>query len=87
MEVRLPAVLGIQAAEKPPRYVAVSKVRQAMQSSKIENREGEGLDPAGAVPIARMYPPQPAERATIFEGDVENIASKLVDVLREAGIV
>jgi len=29
MEVTLPAVLGIQASEQPPRYVAVSKVRTA----------------------------------------------------------
>jgi electron transfer flavoprotein alpha/beta subunit len=28
-EVKLPAVLGIQAAEKPPRYVPVAKVRAA----------------------------------------------------------
>jgi electron transfer flavoprotein beta subunit len=87
MEVRLPAVLGIQAAEKPPRYVAVSKVRQAMQSAKIEGREGGALDPTGALAVGRMYPPQPAERATILEGDVDEVASKLVDVLRDAGIV
>ncbi|NIS82789.1 MAG: electron transfer flavoprotein subunit beta, partial [Anaerolineales bacterium] len=31
MEVTTPAVLGIQAAEQPPRYVAISKVRQAMK--------------------------------------------------------
>ncbi len=38
MDVTLPAVLGIQAAEQPPRYVAVSKVRQMMKTSIIEER-------------------------------------------------
>jgi electron transfer flavoprotein beta subunit len=37
-EVAIPAVLGIQAAEKPPRYVPVAKVRAAMKSQKIECR-------------------------------------------------
>ncbi len=35
-EVTLPAVLGIQSAEKPPRYVPVAKVRAVMKSAKIE---------------------------------------------------
>ena len=35
-EVDLPAVLGIQASERPPRYVPVAKVRMAMKSQKIE---------------------------------------------------
>jgi electron transfer flavoprotein beta subunit len=86
-EVRLPAVLGIQAAEKPPRYVAVSKVRQAMQSSSIESLAVPGLDPSGAVPIARMFPPTPAERATMLEGGVDDVAAKLVAALQEAGVV
>jgi electron transfer flavoprotein beta subunit len=30
IEVKLPAVLGIQASEQPPRYVAYSKIRQVM---------------------------------------------------------
>ncbi len=44
MDVTLPAVLGIQAAEQPPRYVAVSKVRQMMKTSTIEERIASDLD-------------------------------------------
>ena len=33
METTLPAVLGVQASDEPPRYVAVSKVRQAMKTA------------------------------------------------------
>ena len=43
MEVQLPAVLGVQAAETPPRYVPIAKVRLAMKTSKIEEVEGEPL--------------------------------------------
>ena len=36
VEIKLPAVLGIQASEQPPRYVAYSKIRQVMGTAKIE---------------------------------------------------
>ena len=39
-EVALPAVLGIQAAEKPPRYVPVAKVRAAIKTAG--DRDGGG---------------------------------------------
>jgi electron transfer flavoprotein beta subunit len=38
MQVWVPAVLGIQAADEPPRYVAISKVRQAMKTVIIEEQ-------------------------------------------------
>ena len=38
MRVKMPAVLGIQAAEQPPRYVPVSKVRQAMKTAAIDEQ-------------------------------------------------
>ncbi|MBI3950488.1 MAG: electron transfer flavoprotein subunit beta/FixA family protein [Acidobacteria bacterium] len=34
--VKLPAVLGIQAAAQPPRYVPVARIRQAMKTAQIE---------------------------------------------------
>jgi len=87
MEVQTPAVLGIQAAAKPPRYVAVSKVRQAMQTAKIEPAAVGEPDPRGAPKILRLFQPEPAERATMIQGNPEQVAAKLVDVLREAGLV
>ena len=35
-QIRIPAVLGIQAAERPPRYVPVAKVRAARKTGRIE---------------------------------------------------
>lgn len=34
--ISLPAVIGVQSAEKPPRYVPVAKVRSVMKTAKIE---------------------------------------------------
>lgn len=85
MEVTLPAVLGIQASEEPPRYVAVSKVRQAMKTASIEEQDAASLDMSGGLAVSRMFPPEAAGRATMIEGSEDEIASKLVELFKEAG--
>lgn len=85
MEVTLPAVLGIQAGEEPPRYVAISKVRQMMKTTEIEEQEAPDLDSSGGPDASRMYLPEAAERAEMIEGDEEEIAAKLVEIFKEAG--
>jgi len=86
-EVSLPAVLGIQAAEEPPRYVAVSKVRQMMKTATIDEIDVDDLDDGGSVAVESMYLPEAAERAEMLEGDEEEIAAKLVDIFKEIGVL
>ncbi|MEZ0396009.1 MAG: electron transfer flavoprotein subunit beta/FixA family protein [Anaerolineales bacterium] len=85
VEVQLPAVLGIQAAEQPPRYVAYSKIRQVMGTAKIEERPVSGLESSGGVVVSRMFQPEVAERATMLEGSPEDVADKLVGLFKELG--
>lgn len=87
MEVTLPAVLGIQAADEPPRYVPISKIRQAMKSVTIEEQEATELDPSGGPAVGRMFQPEVGERATMIEGDEEEVAARLVEIFKEAGIL
>jgi electron transfer flavoprotein beta subunit len=87
MDVSLPAVLGIQASEEPPRYVAVSKVRQAMKTATIEEQDAPALDPSGGVDVSRMFLPETTERATMIEGSEDEIAGKLVELFKEVGAV
>jgi electron transfer flavoprotein beta subunit len=87
MEVTLPAVLGIQASDEPPRYVPISKVRQAMKSVTIEELEAAELDPSGGPTVGRMFEPEASERATMIEGDEEEIAARLIEIFKEAGIL
>lgn len=87
MEVQLPAVLGIQAAEDPPRYVAVSKVRQAMKTTEIQEREAGDLDSSGGLEIKRMFQPELSERATMLKGDEEEIADQLIGIFKELGVM
>ncbi len=87
MEVRLPSVLGIQAAEEPPRYVAISKVRQAMKMGDIEERNIDAFDDSGGSTVERMYQPKVAERATMIDGDEEEVAAKIIEILQEKGLL
>lgn len=85
--VTLPAVLGIQAAEQPPRYVPFSKIRQAMKSTTIEEKWIEAPDQRGGATVRRMQQPELGERATMLQGDIDQLADRLVEILNEVGIV
>jgi electron transfer flavoprotein beta subunit len=85
VEVKLPAVLGIQAAEQPPRYVAYSKIRQVMGTAKIEQRPVSVLDLAGGTAVSRMFQPETAERAAMLEGSPDEVADRLVAIFKELG--
>jgi electron transfer flavoprotein beta subunit len=86
MEVTLPAVLGIQVAEEPPRYVAVSKVRQAMKTAEIEEIEVGEFELEGGPIVERMYQPEIGEGATIIEGSLEDISDNLIGIFKELGV-
>lgn len=85
MNVSLPAVLGIQASEQPPRYVAVSKVRQYMKTAKIEEQDVASLDTSGGLAVSRMFKPEATGKATMIEGSEAEIAAKLVELFKEVG--
>jgi electron transfer flavoprotein beta subunit len=87
MVVDLPAILGIQAAEQPPRYVAISKIRQAMKSTTIQEYEVDELDTGGGPTIGRMFQPETGQRATMIEGDEEEVAARLIEIFQELGLV
>jgi electron transfer flavoprotein beta subunit len=86
-ELALPAALGIQAAEKPPRYVPVAKVRAAMKALKIETVPASGSAGAPMVEILEMKKPVVTGRAEMLEGAPEEIAGKLAKMLADRGLV
>jgi electron transfer flavoprotein beta subunit len=87
MEVALPAVLGIAAAEKPPRYVVTSLVMQAMKTATIEEVEAGEVDRSGAGDVSRMYLPESGARAEMIEGGVEQVADALVALFQKRGLL
>jgi electron transfer flavoprotein beta subunit len=86
-QVRLPAVLGIQAAEKPPRYVPVAKVRAAMKSIKIECVEAPTLaEEWPPVSVLTMKRNEPAGHAEMLEGTPQQVSDRLCGILAERGL-
>jgi electron transfer flavoprotein beta subunit len=87
MEIKLPAVLGIQSADQPPRYVAVSKVRQVMKTSNIIENTISALENSGGPQIDRMFQPETSSHAEMITGEISEVADRLVKVFKEIGIL
>ena len=85
--VELPAVLGIQASDEPPRYVAFTKVRQAMQTAHIEEQDIGELDVSGSVTVSRMFQPEVVERAEMLAGDADEVATRLIEIMQEHDVL
>lgn len=81
------AVLGIQAAEKPPRYVVTSKVMEAMKTVTIDEIEASVADGEIELVLACMSKPESGSHAEMIDGDVAAVADKLVGLLRERGVL
>jgi electron transfer flavoprotein beta subunit len=82
LEVKLPAVLGIQAAEQPPRYVPVSRLRQVSKSAKVEESATEP-PPVSPLPVERMFKPEEGGGAEMLAGSPEEVARRIVEILSE----
>jgi len=83
----LPAVVGVQSATSPPRYVSMARLRQAMSEASAENMSVSVSAAAGAPTLVSMARPAPTEGAQMLEGDAEELAAKILAVLRERGVV
>jgi electron transfer flavoprotein beta subunit len=89
-EVDLPAVLTIQTGINEPRYASLRGIRQA-QSKEIAPF---GLDDLGmdagdiesSISRTAMYEPETESDATYFDGDAEEQAAQLAEVLRDKGV-
>jgi electron transfer flavoprotein beta subunit len=86
MSVKLPALLGILSADEPPRYVPVSRIRAAMKTAKIEEQEFAFPAPATAAKVQRLRHPKVGKRAEILAGPVEDVAARIVGILKEKGV-
>jgi electron transfer flavoprotein beta subunit len=85
LALTLPAVVGVQSASSPPRYVSMARLRQAMSEAQAETISA-GVEPSPAAPrITALARPERTGGATMLEGDAEEVAQKLAALLRERG--
>ena len=86
-EIALPALLGIQGCEKPPRYVPIAKVRAAMASGIIETVAATAGPAMPALAVTSMAKPEAAGHAEMLEGSARDVAAKLADILAARGLL
>lgn len=89
MRVKLPAVLGIQAAEKPPRYVPAAFISKAMKTARLEEIPAPEISaPAGlaGLNIRRMLKPEVTGGAEMITGSIQEIVNRITGILSEKGL-
>ena len=84
LALQLPAVVGVQSASAPPRYVSMGRLRQAMTEASAESLAVTAA-PDGTPELVSLARPEPKVGATMLEGDAAAIAAGIVSVLREQG--
>ncbi len=84
--IRLPAVIGVQAASKPPRYAPISKVRQVAQSATIERLRAASDGAATGLAIRNIAPPVATDHAEMITGSSKEVAARLVELLKSKGL-
>ncbi len=87
LELDTPAVIGVQAAPQPPRYVPVTKLRQAMASGPIESMAESATDAVGGVVVVAVAKPEAGKGAEMIGGSTADVAEKIAALLAERGLV
>ena len=82
-EVAPKVVLGVQAARETPRYAPVSRVRQIMKEAELQEIEVGAVDVSVGSTVRRMFTPDRGEGAKMLEGDAEDVAGQIAEVLNE----
>ena len=86
-EVTLPAFIGIQGCEKPPRYVPIAKVRAAIAAGGIEAVDAASGSAAIRLEVTAMAKPTQTGHAEMLEGSVPEVAEKVADILADRGML
>jgi electron transfer flavoprotein beta subunit len=87
LEVRLPAVVGVQSARQAPRYVPITRIRQAMQAGGIETVEVATPVASSGFHVRRLYPPEAAGHAEMLAGSADHVAERIIELIRAKGVL
>ena len=87
MSVRLPAVLGVLAADQPPRYVPVSRIRAAMKTAEFDEADIQPATSTSAVSVSRLSFPVKGDGARMLVGSEQEVAEQIAEILVEKGVL
>jgi len=81
IRVELPCVIGVQAASQPPRYVSGSRLREAAAVEIKEVTPNNNPDAKLSARVVALREPETGEQAVIFDGDIDEVATKILDII------
>jgi electron transfer flavoprotein beta subunit len=91
-EITLPAVLSVQTGINEPRYVSIMGIRKAKSKALREVGAGDlglGADAVGVAgsltEVKGLYLPPVGKEAEMLKGSAEEIAGRVLDILKEKG--
>lgn len=87
LEVKLPAVVGVQAARAPARYASITRIRQAQQAGGIDEVSvtKPAVDPG--IEVRRLFAPEKTGHAEMLTGSPEDVADRILDLIRSKGLL
>lgn len=86
LEMDMPAVIGLQTAAKPPRYVTGSKLREFF-SLQVPAQEADVEFAADLAGDTLLELPDTSGGAEMIDGSAEAIAERIHEILKEKGLV
>jgi electron transfer flavoprotein beta subunit len=87
LELKLPAVVGVQAARQPPRYASITRIRQAQQAGGVEDVPVAKVDAAAGITVRRLFEPEKTGHAEMLTGSAEEVADRILELIRSKGVL
>ena len=94
VEIKLPALFAVQTGINEPRYVSIMGIRKAMQKEiKVMNLAETGLSEADVgeagswLKIEKLYIPPVEKQAEFLKGSPDEVAAKIVEILKSRGLI
>ncbi len=94
LEVKLPALFAVQTGINEPRYVSIMGIRKAMQRevkvmglADIGLSENEVGEAGSWLRIENLYIPPVEKQAEFLTGTPDEIAAKIVELLKSKGLI
>jgi len=87
VKAKLPALVTCQLGLNVPRYPTLPNIMKAKKKETLNFAVNDVLKEEKLVATDRVYHPQKQSRGTVLEGDVREMAGRLVEILREKTVV
>ncbi|MEM1590066.1 MAG: electron transfer flavoprotein subunit beta/FixA family protein, partial [Candidatus Bathyarchaeia archaeon] len=94
LEVKLPALFTVQTGINEPRYVSIMGIRKAMQKeikvmglADIGLSENEVGEAGSWMIIEKLYVPPVEKQAEFLTGSPDEIAAKIVEIMKSRGLI